>query len=169
MRLRFRIGAASVLGVLLVLPLLGRSPQAAQGARAILETLGSAYAQDAGTTLTTVVTGTPVIVSAQNQATLIAQVQQALAVGVPPRPGEFEAVSLDRFTFPITMAGGRSPRAEVASVVTPGRVVVPVTWTFKGSAPVSSYAVMSGTGAPVFDTLLSLPMVPGALFRAKHF
>jgi hypothetical protein len=163
----------SALAVAIVLAL-GHAA-AAEPYRPALETLGRAYAADVGQTLREVRADAPVPVTAANQGALAARAEQALAVGNRTPQGRFEAVALARAgPLPVTMAGGRTPAAVVRALVVPGNVVVPVSWSFapeggEAGEPVRSLMIFAPGGEPLFDTLLSLPIVPGALLATEHF
>jgi hypothetical protein len=150
---------------------------AAEPYQPALETLGRAYAADVGQTLREVRADAPVPVTAANQGALAARAEQALAVGNLTAQGVFEAVALARAgPLPVTMTGERTPAALVRALVIPGNVVVPVSWSFAPEggeagpgAPVRSLMIFAPGGEPLFDTLLSLPVVPGDLLATEHF
>ena len=57
----------------------------------------------------------------------------------------------------------------VEAVLQPGSVVTRTTWRFGAAKAVETYTVFSPAGEPLFDTLLSLPVIPGPLLNPKHF
>ncbi len=95
----------------------------------------------------------------------------ALAVGYTAAPGQLRMVPLAQLgqLGTLTMAGDRTAEQVVRQLVTPGRAVIEVTWSFTGVEPVQTYAIVDTDGEPLFDTLLSLPVVPGPIFTPGHF
>ncbi|MGH2621722.1 MAG: hypothetical protein ACRDHG_14305 [Anaerolineales bacterium] len=157
-----------MLRVLLILLLLGAPAAAAPSYGPSLERLGRAYAVTCGSTLAKAQAGQPAPVSAANRAALTAQVQKALSLGYVPQLGRIQAVPWNEGIH-VEMAGGRTPLQIVQSVVVPGNVVVPVSWTFAGSAPITSFTIFAPSGEPLFDTLIAMPIVPGPLLSPGHF
>jgi hypothetical protein len=67
------------------------------------------------------------------------------------------------------MAGDRTPTQVAQAVLQPGVVVVESTWHFEKGEPVKSLTVFSVADEPLFDSLLSLPVVQVPLFSAGHY
>ncbi|MBI2303007.1 MAG: hypothetical protein HYU66_29215 [Armatimonadetes bacterium] len=128
-----------------------------------LDELGRAYAECYGLTLDRVETR-PATIPADK---LIG----SLAVGYTEAPGRLRTVPLSLIgeLGKLTMAGDRSPEQVVRQVATPGRTILEATWSFAGCEPIHSFAVLDTDGEPLFDTLLSLPVVPGPILTPGHF
>lgn len=148
--------------------LLGMPADAAPRHAPTLDRLGRAYAATCGSELTKVEAGQAVVVSATSRAALTAQVQETLAVGYVARLGRVQAVPWNE-NIPVRMAGGQTPDQIVQLLLVPGNIVVPVTWSFAGSAPIESCTIFAPSGEPLFDTFIAMPIVPGPLLAPRHF
>lgn len=163
--------AALGLAVLAAAALLARgTPQAAPQAD-ILKAMGEAYAKDLGLKFSKVVPGAEVKITEANRAEWQATLVKALAVGYAPDPATFKSTSLESLggAAKIRMGRDRTPADVVGATVAPGNSLVEVAWHFGSSPPVKSYTVFSAQRQPVFDTILSLPVVQGPLLSPGHF
>lgn len=135
----------------------------------ILKTLGEAYSKDAEVELTRVETTVIGTTTADPEA-WAARLAQALAVGYAPAPGSFRVLPWRELKsiMQIEMAGNRSPEDVAKQVAAAGNIVVEVSWHFAGTAPMMSYAVFTPAGDPLFDTMLSLPLLKGPIFSVGH-
>jgi hypothetical protein len=154
--------------ILILLLLLGLPAVAAPDYAPNLERLGRAYATTCGSTLAKAVAGQPTPVTAANRTALTTQVQKTLSLGYVPQLGRIQAVPWNE-GIRVEMAGGRTPAQVVQSVLAPGNIAVPVTWTFAGSAPIQSFTIFAPSGEPLFDTLIAMPIMPGPLLSPRHF
>ena len=133
-----------------------------------LQALGEAYVKDLGLTLVKaemVRAGTVDV-----PATWSKRLEDALAVGYSPTAGAFRAIPFSKLksVMKVKAAQGRSPEDALKRVVTPGAVVVQTAWYFAGAEPVTSYAVFSPSGTPLFETMMSLPALRGPVFSVGH-
>jgi hypothetical protein len=157
-------------------PMLGPAPSFAQPQSTSaadpklrnLQALGEAYAKDLGLTFERVEL-TPVATPAPG-VSLSKLLEDALAVGYSPEAGKFQSVPFAtvRHIVKIKMGQGRTPEETVKRALSPGNVVVQAAWYFLGAAPVKSYTVFAPSGAPVFDTMMSLPALRGPVFSVGH-
>ena len=156
----------SVLGI--GVPVRGQGVDARAAA---LTVIGEAYAKSYGLTWTRVDVAAPVTVAPDTTAAWAIRLKAALAVGYTRGVGAFEAVPLTglKDLAKLEMSGRRTPEQVVEAVAQPGTVVTRTTWRFGAAPPVETYTVFSAAGEPLFDTLLSLPVIPGPLLDPKHF
>jgi hypothetical protein len=164
-------GAAALAVVGTVLVLTSGGTRGAGEHAALLEPLGKAYAKDYGFEFTKVDTAVAATVDPANRNEWALKVGKALAIGYDPITKPYRAIPLERFAdgAKIRMARDRTPRQVVEERVVPGHTIVEVTWTFGSAQPVKSYTILGDQGRPLFDTLLSLPVLQGPLFEAPHF
>ncbi len=155
--------------LVLLLGLLGSTTAHAEsGYETVLRTLGEALAEDCHTRLTTIRLGTPRGVTLENRKELTEALLRSMALVSITAPGRLEQAPAITSDSTVTMSGERTPAQVAESVVTVGAVLVRVTWHFAGSNAMKSYAVFSADGAPLFDSLLSMPVVPVNLLRFGH-
>jgi len=133
-----------------------------------LQALGEAYVKDLGLTL--VKTEMVVVGTVDAPAVWSKRLEDALAVGYLPTAGGFRAIPFSnvKSVIRVKAARGRSPEEALKRVVAPGAVVVQTSWYFTGAAPVNSYAVFSSAGAPLFETMMSLPALRDPVFSVGH-
>ena len=140
---------------------------------AILGPLGRAYAEDQQLTFTEVQTSLSATLTgdAGSRAQWASRVEKALLAGYKMKSGAFEPIAFDllKDVLKIEMQGGRTPGEVVQSVLTPGNVIVHAEWRFEDGEPVDTYAVFSADRQPLFDTLLSMPVVDIPMFPGDHF
>ena len=138
--------------------------------QAALEALGKAYAQDAQASFGGVDLGAAVTVGA-HPGGWPSKLRERMAVGYAPRAGEFRAIPFAKFgdLLKIEMAGEASPETIPTTILEPGCVVVDVTWRMGSAPPVRSLAVFSPEGQPLFDTLISLPLLKLPVFDVDHY
>ena len=134
----------------------------------VLQELGDAYAKDLGLEFNRV--DVTLVATVAADSVLGKRLEEALAVGYSPAPGTFQLVPFAtvKHIVKVKMGGGRTPEETVKLVLSPGNVVVQATWYFAGAAPARSYAVFSPPGAPVFDTMMSMPALRGPVFSVGH-
>ena len=152
--------------------LLPRSAAQPPSARDLtLRLMGNAYAKDHALVLRGVRTQVAGAVKPADRAMWAARLEGGLVVGYCPERGKLESVPLAKLgkITNIKMGGGRSAAEVVRQAVTPGCVVVQVSWDFGGPAPVKSTAVFGADGTPLFDTLLSMPVIQGPIFSPSHY
>jgi hypothetical protein len=136
----------------------------------MLEPLGQAYATDYKLTFEKLDTHIAARVDGSNLAEWAVKVKAALSVGYAPKAEEFHALPFDRFygAANIRMAEERTPSEVVELLLTPGVTVVESMWEFRGARPVRSYTIFKPDGRPVFDTLMSMPVIEGPLLDPGH-
>jgi hypothetical protein len=164
--------AAAVAGVVgIVLVATSGRPRGAGEHAALLEPIGKAYAKDYGFEFTQVDTAVAATVNAANRNEWAQKVGNALAIGYDPITKPYRAIPLERFAdaAKIRMSRDRTPRQVVEERVVAGHTIVEVTWRFGSAPPVKSYTILSDGGQPLFDTLLSMPVVQGPAFERPHF
>ena len=165
-------GAAAIAAGSVATVLVLRSQFSSTGEHAaLLEPLAKAYAADWGLALKGIDTAVAARIDGSNRAEWLEKARNALSVGYSPDPKTFRAIPLD--TFPdgasVRMSRNRTPKQLVEGHVAPGHTIVEVTWRFADSAPVKSYTLLNAQGRPLFDTLVSMPVVLGPVFRMGHF
>jgi hypothetical protein len=57
----------------------------------------------------------------------------------------------------------------VRECVLAGHKIVEATWRFGSAEPVQSYTILGARGQPLFDSLLSMPVIHGPVFETVHF
>jgi hypothetical protein len=134
-----------------------------------LEELGNMYAKQTKLSLTKVemtVAGTVT----DDSAAWVKRLEEALTVGYAPDQGVLALIPFSDIKpfMLVTMGSGITPEETVKRVVSPGNVVVRVTWYFAGVDPLRSYSVFLPQDDLVFDTTLSMPLVRGRLFGTGH-
>lgn len=135
-----------------------------------LEALGMVYAKYVRVTLTKVETTIEGKVSGDG-IKWAERLEQVLAIGYAPGDGAFYAITFDELKdiMAVEMAGQRTPAEVVKAVMAPEHIVVRAIWQFARAEPVTSYAVFTLNGEPLFDTLLSMPAIHGPVFAPDHF
>jgi hypothetical protein len=163
------LAAVAVVGVTLIAT--SRGPGGSGVHAALLEPLGQAYAKDYGIPFSKVDTTVAATLDGANRAQWTQKLGAALAVGYNPGEKPYAAIPFDRVAegSKIRMSRDRTPQQVVAEKVAAGGTVVEVTWTFGSAPPVKSYTILSPQGRPLFDTLISMPVIVGPVFHARHF
>jgi len=162
--------ALAVAGTLLLVARTGGSGGTGEHA-ALLEPLGRAYAKDYGFAFTKAETTVVATLADANREEWTRKIGKALAVGYDSGSKPYRAIPLEDFAegAKIRMSRDRSPEQVVREKTAAGLTVVEVTWTFGAAPPVKSYTILSAEKRPLFDTLLSMPVLTGPVFEGRHF
>lgn len=172
--LTLKVGAAAVAALGAVGIVLVATSGGTRGAgehAALLEPLGKAYAKDYGFEFTKVDTAVAATVDPANRTEWARKVSKALAVGYDPVSKPYRAIPFEQIPnlALIRMSRNRTPLQVVEEKVADGHTIVEVTWTFGAAPPVKSYTILGPKGRPLFDTLLSMPVITGPVLEAPHF
>jgi len=146
------------------------NPPAASGV-SILETLGKAYAKDAGLQLDRLEVSQSADLGA-NRAEWKKRLSDALLVGyAPAENNRFDALPWSdlKTLMTLEMGKGRTPEQVLDHALASGSRVAQITWLFAGQKPVTSYAIFNHRGEILFDTLLIFPVIRIPLFEVGHF
>lgn len=137
----------------------------------LLEPLGKAYAQDYGFEFTSVATTVATTVTEADREEWVQKIVKALSLGYDPITKPFRAIPLEQMAegSKVRMSRDRTPEQVVRECVLAGHTIVEATWHFGSAGMVKSYSILGARGQPLFDTLLSMPVVHGPVFEAAHF
>jgi hypothetical protein len=136
----------------------GRRAEVADAARE----MARAYAAEHGLPLTSVVVRSVTVVGT-DKPYWAQQLRGSLSVGLVSGAGAFRAVGFAELddVLRVTTDDHRSVADIPEAIIAPGDAIAEIIWEFESAAPpVTSYAVFSGDRRLVFDTLVSMPVLP---------
>ena len=165
------VGIFTVPDTPLASPAAPSSGPAAGNEASILESLGKAYAKDAGLRLDGFETSSAWDLGS-NRTEWRKRLGEALSVGyAPAEENRFAPIpwSALKNMMKLEMGKGRTPEQVLDQALASGSRVVQSTWRFASQKPVTSYAIFNLNHEILFDTLLSFPVIRIPVFEVRHF